>query len=65
MAKAKPEVKFEPVEWNILPEWYVRVTLPGAKQLRVVGFETEAKAREWITKSSAAWIKEHNERRRA
>lgn len=65
MAKAKPEVKFEPVEWNILPEWYVRVTLPDARELRVGGFKTKAKALEWIASSSAAWLKEHKERKSA
>ena len=65
MAKAKPEIRFEPVEWKILPEWYVLVTLPDGKELRIGGFKTEADARAWIVKSSAAWIKEHNERKRA
>ena len=41
------------------------VTLPDAKELRIGGFKTEANAREWIARSSAAWIKEHNERKRA
>ena len=63
--KPKPEIKFKPVEWKILPEWYVLVTLPDGKELRIGGFKTEANARDWIAKSSAAWIKEHNERKRA
>ena len=62
MAKPKPEITFRPVEWKILPEWYVLVTLPDAKELRIGGFKTEANARDWIAKSSAAWIKEHKER---
>jgi hypothetical protein len=65
MAKPKPEIKFKPVEWKILPEWYVLVTLPDAKELRIGGFKAEADARAWIAKSSAAWIKEHNQRKRA
>jgi hypothetical protein len=65
MAKPKPEITFRPVEWKILPEWYVLVTLPDAKELRIGGFKTEANAHEWIAKSSAAWIKEHNERKRS
>jgi hypothetical protein len=65
MAKPQPEITFRPVEWKILPEWYVLVTLPDAKELRIGGFKTEANAREWIARSSAAWIKEHNERKRA
>ena len=62
MAKPKPEIKFKPVEWKILPEWYVLVTLPDGKELRIGGFKTEANARDWIAKSSAAWIKEQRGR---
>jgi hypothetical protein len=65
MSEAKSAIRFEPVEWKILPEWYVRVTLPNGKQLRIGGFENEVKAREWIAKSSAGWIKVHKERRRS
>jgi hypothetical protein len=64
MPKARSEISFTPVEWKILPEWYVRATLPDGKELRIGGFKTEANAREWIAKSSAAWIKEHKERQR-
>ena len=65
MAKPRHEITFRPVEWKILPEWYVLVTLPDAKELRIGGFKTEADARAWIAKSSAAWIKEHNQRKRS
>jgi hypothetical protein len=64
MPKAKSEITFAPVASKILPEWYVRVTLPDGKELRIGGFKKEVDARDWIAKSSAAWIKEHNERKR-
>jgi hypothetical protein len=64
MTKADPKFSFEPVEWKILPEWYVRVTLPDGKERRIGGFKTEADARAWIAKSATAWIKVHNEDRR-
>lgn len=65
MSKAAPSIKFEPVEWKILPEWYVRAAPVDGGELRIGGFKTEAEARHWIAKSSAAWVKEHGERRNA
>jgi hypothetical protein len=63
MPHAYADVKFVPVEWKILPEWYVLATFPGGSALRISGaFESKAKAQEWIAASSAKWLKEHNQR---
>jgi hypothetical protein len=64
MARARTDVKFEPVEWKILPEWYVLATFPDGQELRISGaFKTEADARAWIASGSAKWLKEHRERK--
>jgi len=64
MAEAKPEVTFKPVEWKILPEWYVLATFPDGKELRISGFKTEAAASAWIASGSAYWLKEHSDSER-
>jgi hypothetical protein len=64
MPRAQADVKFKPVEWKILPEWYVLVTFPDGKELRISGaFKTDAEAQNWIAASSAKWLKEHRERK--
>jgi hypothetical protein len=64
MAKPKPEITFRPVEWKILPEWYVLATFPEGKELRISGaFKTQGDAQAWIASGSAKWLKEHRERK--
>ena len=64
MPQALADVKFKPVEWKILPEWYVLVSFPDGKELRISGaFKTEAEAKAWIVASSEKWLKEHKARR--
>jgi hypothetical protein len=64
MSRARTDVKFEPVEWKILPEWYVLATFPEGKELRVSGaFKTQGDAQAWIASGSAKWLKEHRERK--
>jgi hypothetical protein len=59
-------VKFKPVEWKILPEWYVLASFPDGKELRISGaFKGEAEARAWIASSAAKWLKEHSQRKSA
>ena len=65
MGAGEPEAKFSPVEWKILPEWYVLVAFADGKKLRISGaFKTEAEATAWIAASAAKWLKEHHERKR-
>jgi hypothetical protein len=65
MAHAYSDLRFVPVKWTILPEWYVLVTFPDGKELPVNGgFRTKAGALRWIRTSSAQWFEEHNERKR-
>jgi hypothetical protein len=65
MADAYSDLKFVPVKWTILPEWYVLVTFPDGKELPINGaFKTKAAAHKWITTSSANWLKVHHERRK-
>jgi hypothetical protein len=60
MRRSKPKVKFEPVLLNAAePGWYVRVTLPHGEQIQVNGFETEARARDWIANKAADWLKKY------
>ena len=63
MPQARKEMTFAPVEWKILPEWYVLATFPDGKELRISGaFKSKANAAAWIDADSAKWLKEHNER---
>jgi hypothetical protein len=65
MPQARKDVTFAPVEWTILPEWYVLATFPDGKELRISGaFKSRANALTWIEGGSAKWLKEHNERQR-
>jgi hypothetical protein len=59
MRKHSPETKFEPVELKADPAWCVRVTLPHGEQIQVNRFETEARARDWISNKAADWLKKH------
>jgi hypothetical protein len=64
MSRARTDVKFEPVEWKILPEWYVLATFPEGKELRISGaFKTQGDAQAWIASGSAKWLKEHRARK--
>jgi hypothetical protein len=65
MANAYSALRFAPVEWTILPEWYVLVTFPDGEELPINGaFRTKAAALRWIRANSAQWFKEHSERER-
>jgi plasmid replication initiation protein len=57
MTDTKPKVEFEPVETKASGAWHVQATLPSGKQMMLGGFDTEAEAREWIARKSAAWLK--------
>ena len=45
-------------------EWYVQVTWPSGHTERVQAFKSEAHARGWIEKESAAWLDESRSPRR-
>jgi hypothetical protein len=60
MADIKHKVEFEPVPMKIGAGWFVRVMLPRGEQPRLGGFNSEAEAREWIKRKSAAWLREHH-----
>ena len=65
MPSAESSVKFTPVEWKILPEFYVLATFPDGKKVRISGaFKTKAAAQEWIKTSSAHWLAENSNRKR-
>ena len=65
MANAQPSVTFKPVEWKILPEYYVLATFPDGKKVRISGaFKTKAAAQQWIKTSSAHWLVENSNRKR-
>jgi hypothetical protein len=51
--------KFEPVEMKFGKGWYVLATLPRGTPIQLGSFRTEAEAREWIARKSAAWLKDH------
>jgi hypothetical protein len=57
MSDIDQKVEFTPVEVTPGLGWCVRVILPTAKQIHVGDFNTEAEAREWIARKSAAWFK--------
>jgi hypothetical protein len=57
MAGSKPTTKFEPVQLKAEQGWYVRITLPHGEQIQMSGFETEARARDWIATKAAGWLK--------
>jgi len=59
MAGSKPTTKFEPVQLKAEPGWYVRITLPHGEQIQMSGFETEARARDWIATKAADWLKNY------
>ena len=65
MAVAHSDLKFMPVRWTILSEWYVLVTFPDGKELPINGaFKTKGAAQKWIRTNSAKWLKVHHERRK-
>jgi NAD(P)H-flavin reductase len=59
MVRSKPQTKFEPVQLKAEPGWYVRITLPHGEQIQMSGFETEARARDWIATKAADWLKNY------
>ncbi len=65
MPQARKDVTFAPVEWKILPEWYVLATFPDGKELRISGaFKSKVGALAWIEADSAKWLKEQTDRQR-
>jgi hypothetical protein len=59
MVGSMPKTKFEPVQLKADPGWYVRITLPHGEQIQMSGFETEARARDWIANKAADWLKHY------
>ncbi len=59
MATPKRKIEFEAVEMMIGRGWYVLVKLPSGPQPQLGGFNSEAEARDWITRKSAVWLKEY------
>jgi hypothetical protein len=59
MASRKRKTKFEQVQLKAEPGWYVRITLPHGEQIQMSGFETEARARDWIATKAADWLKNY------
>src|SRR5579863_9116523 len=57
MSDIDQKVEFEPVEMTPGLGWCVRVVLPTGKKIHLGDFNTEAEAREWIVRKSAAWFK--------
>jgi hypothetical protein len=57
MPTAKPKVQFEPVPMRGASGWYVLIKLPNGQHPQLGNFKTEAEAREWIARESAAWLK--------
>jgi hypothetical protein len=56
MASSKPTTKFEPVQLKAEQGWYMRITLSHGEQIQMSGFETEARARDWIATKAADWL---------
>jgi hypothetical protein len=59
MVGSKPKTKFEPVQLKAEQGWHVRITLPHGEQIQMSGFETEARARDWIATKAADWLKHY------
>ena len=59
MVGSKPKTKFESVQLKAEQGWYVRITLPHGEQIQMSGFETEARARDWIATKAADWLKHY------
>jgi hypothetical protein len=49
--------RFKAVQTSDASSWYVLVALPRGLTRRVNGFETEQKAKDWIARDAAAWLK--------
>jgi hypothetical protein len=62
MADVTP--KMEPRSFGLFSEWYVLVTWPSGHTEKVHAFKSEAHARGWIDKDSAAWLDEKRGPRR-
>jgi hypothetical protein len=58
---AKFEIKGLSCGWGA----FVQITMPHGKIEHIVGFKTEAEAKEWIATKSAGWLAEHSSQRRS
>lgn len=60
MQEQKPTAQFEPVRDAHGTGWNIRVIVPDGRRPFVLGFETEAKAREWIEHAAQSWFEQYN-----
>jgi hypothetical protein len=61
MAAIKLTTTFEPMQMKSRLGWYVLVAPVRGQPRQLGGFNNETEAKEWITRKSAAWLKDHKD----